>query len=756
MTAADFIARLDKAKRTGDSSWQAKCPAHNDTNASLSVKEDRGKILVKCFAGCLTDEICRAVGVEVKDLFAEPLARPERKRGLTLAEYATAKRLPIERLREWHCSDAERRMTDDRRVPALRMEYRNGRNEVTAIRWRLALEKGTGTRDYRFLWEKGAKIGLYGLWRLTEDTTSIFLVEGESDCHTLWAAGFDAVGVPGADCWKEGRDADELERVAHIYLCVEPDKGGATLRRAMAASRLADRVKVFSLPHEIKDPSGLWLRNQAGFAEAMRAAMAGAAPLTVGAQPPQAGPGKPRVDYLALAKGFLAGHTHKSTGLPTLRYYRGSWYRWDGVCFRALPTSSLESMGIDYLQGETAAALGAHPTMGMLANLLANLKGNALCALPDTSDVPFWVDGAPGASEWMAFANATVNLRGAGGVLALCDGNRDGLSESLAPHVIENTPALFATYGQAYRWDPDAPADTWLKCLGTWLPGEAERNAAHLLCALALTPDTSYNVAFVLYGQAGTGKSTFLDTLRDMVGARNCCSVPLAKIGDKFSTWPLTETLLNIVGDMETDDQRGISRHTEGLLKDITDGAHIAIERKGEDCQTARAIARCLFACNTLPPIADRTDGLWDRLRILPFQTRLRGTEAEVRDMRGVLRAELPGILAWAISALPALAGLRRFPDTEAGLAVKQEHRLACDPERQFLEDHYEAGEPSEYVACETIYKEFREWSAENGYAMRSAQTFTSAARRVLGATKVRLRLNGARAYILEGIRKSQ
>ena len=39
------------AKRTGFD-WMAKCPAHDDRNPSLSIRESAGKILVHCHAGC--------------------------------------------------------------------------------------------------------------------------------------------------------------------------------------------------------------------------------------------------------------------------------------------------------------------------------------------------------------------------------------------------------------------------------------------------------------------------------------------------------------------------------------------------------------------------------------------------------------------------------------------------------------------------------------------------------------------------------
>lgn len=58
----------------------ARCPAHQDRHASLSVTEFRdGKVGLHCFAGCTTGEVCEAIGLTLRDLFPEPVAGPHRK-----------------------------------------------------------------------------------------------------------------------------------------------------------------------------------------------------------------------------------------------------------------------------------------------------------------------------------------------------------------------------------------------------------------------------------------------------------------------------------------------------------------------------------------------------------------------------------------------------------------------------------------------------------------------------------------------------
>ena len=76
MTAAEFLGRLDRVRKSG-SGWTARCPAHEDHHASLSVGEGTdGRILLKCFAGCSAEAIVRALGLELLDLFTDARATP--------------------------------------------------------------------------------------------------------------------------------------------------------------------------------------------------------------------------------------------------------------------------------------------------------------------------------------------------------------------------------------------------------------------------------------------------------------------------------------------------------------------------------------------------------------------------------------------------------------------------------------------------------------------------------------------------------
>lgn len=76
-----LLSRLERVRKSGRG-YTARCPAHEDRTASLSIAEGRdGRALVKCFAGCEVLAVVHALGLEVADLFPQRMAdaSPESK-----------------------------------------------------------------------------------------------------------------------------------------------------------------------------------------------------------------------------------------------------------------------------------------------------------------------------------------------------------------------------------------------------------------------------------------------------------------------------------------------------------------------------------------------------------------------------------------------------------------------------------------------------------------------------------------------------
>lgn len=69
-----LLNQLHKVKQTAHGQYIAQCPSHPDKSPSLAIRDDNGKILLRCFAGCSAHEIVSSVGLSLSDLFPKESA----------------------------------------------------------------------------------------------------------------------------------------------------------------------------------------------------------------------------------------------------------------------------------------------------------------------------------------------------------------------------------------------------------------------------------------------------------------------------------------------------------------------------------------------------------------------------------------------------------------------------------------------------------------------------------------------------------
>lgn len=71
MSAFDrVVGAVEQFKPAGQGRGMARCPAHKDRRASLSIREtDSGSVLLHCFAGCHVEQVVATLGLQMEDLF---------------------------------------------------------------------------------------------------------------------------------------------------------------------------------------------------------------------------------------------------------------------------------------------------------------------------------------------------------------------------------------------------------------------------------------------------------------------------------------------------------------------------------------------------------------------------------------------------------------------------------------------------------------------------------------------------------------
>jgi putative DNA primase/helicase len=175
--------------------------------------------------------------------------------------------------------------------------------------------------------------------------------------------------------------------------------------------------------------------------------------------------------------------------------------------------------------------------------------------------------------------------------------------------------------------------------------------------------------------------------------------------------------LANIAADMNRMD-----KVQEGLLKALTSGDPIQVNRKNKDPITMRPTARLIFATNTMPPITDRSEGVWRRMIAMPFRQQF---DVHRRDrQRGQrLLEELPGIYNWALEGARRLYTRERFTDCAVCRGCLDEHQFSSDPFRQFADQELELNAGGQ-IRKEDAYQRYREFCDANGRHPKNSVEF--------------------------------
>jgi P4 family phage/plasmid primase-like protien len=212
----------------------------------------------------------------------------------------------------------------------------------------------------------------------------------------------------------------------------------------------------------------------------------------------------------------------------------------------------------------------------------------------------------------------------------------------------------------------------------------------------ALTSDVSEKALFIFYGNKGNnGKTTLLTLFRHLLGKDYSSQISIETVmAAKSQDATMRADLADLRGArfVVTSEVEKEHRLNEGKIKFITAGlSEIKACRKYENPIEFPASHKLFMDCNHRPAVKGTDDAIWSRLKLVPFDVRVE-KEAIDTSLPDKLRAELPGVLAWAVRGCQAWRrdGLGYPPEVAA---ASQEWREHDDPLKEFLEDCCEMGE---------------------------------------------------------------
>jgi putative DNA primase/helicase len=263
----DLLREHGREPMRNGSQVTARCPSHlPDARPALSVSEgDDGRVLVHCHRGCSVDEICRALGIRSRDLFAAnghgPLSTPsavETSAALKEPPEPLPSEADLQRAQErLHGSDVEKRLQTERGWSLMTiLGYELGLGEDGRIIIPFRDQAGQLVSSERYApFERGSvkMLPLKGRPRpllfppgaLKEE---ILIAEGASDAIAAVSRGLTAVGAPSASTWRD-RWTEQLKAagVTTAYVIGDCDGAGRKFAPRVAESLASYGIEPFTI-----------------------------------------------------------------------------------------------------------------------------------------------------------------------------------------------------------------------------------------------------------------------------------------------------------------------------------------------------------------------------------------------------------------------------------------------------------------------------------------------------------------------------
>lgn len=225
-----------------------------------------------------------------------------------------------------------------------------------------------------------------------------------------------------------------------------------------------------------------------------------------------------------------------------------------------------------------------------------------------------------------------------------------------------------------------------------------------------LLPTTRAQKALYICGNGGEGKSRVAAVCKMLLG-ENCFMGKLHTIEERFGVANL-ETYLAFIDDDITD---AAFKSTDMLKQVITAATAIPIEKKGVQTYQGIVFARILCCGNNFATaLFDRSDGFFRRQLLLRTRPGAK-VENPDRALDDKLRAELPGILNWALNGLDRLVKQGwEFTESERAKQTLEEVKQDACNVIGFMESDFVVWGDELCVFSKDILPAYDRWCREN------------------------------------------
>lgn len=267
-----------------------------------------------------------------------------------------------------------------------------------------------------------------------------------------------------------------------------------------------------------------------------------------------------------------------------------------------------------------------------------------------------------------------------------------------------------------------AKAVRWAQFLDQVFGGDAElidwmqRFAGYLL-----TGSTREQIFLFCFGYGANGKSVFIEVLKHVMGdySRAIASETLSE--SKRQAGSATPDLAALIGARlvlcsETEDNTALA---ESLVKSLVGGDSMSVRNLYAAPVQFTPNFKLVMAGNHKPIVRGNDNGLWRRVRLVPFN---RSFTPEERDLHLIdkLKAEAPHILAWMVAGCIKWQQ-HGLADTPAAVrAATEEYRTDQDITGAWFEERIVAASQHDSPAA-SLYASYSAWCTSNGHRPASS-----------------------------------
>lgn len=254
----------------------------------------------------------------------------------------------------------------------------------------------------------------------------------------------------------------------------------------------------------------------------------------------------------------------------------------------------------------------------------------------------------------------------------------------------------------------------------------AKRKFFSQMLGYCMTRSAKFQVFFIFKGAGGTGKSTLLDVVRNVIGPKNIANLQLTDFNKEFGIEALFNKLVNL-----GDDISGSKLVDSDIFKKATSGDWINVDRKHKSALVFKPFAKIIFTTNPNPKIADKTGAMQRRMRMVRSDRVIQEHERIPNFIENFTEEDYEIIIAHALTEIYYLLhnDVRQFPDPEESKEMKERLKLIGDKVYGWIRTAYPDGPPEEVLDGKGAMSEYRlfiGYCEERGYGIQSFDTFVT------------------------------